>query len=385
MREVYLDNSATTFPKPECVYQAVDRFMRNCGGSPGRASHRKSQEADKTVVKTRQALARLFKISDPSRIVFTCNCTESINLAVKGILQPGDHIVITDLEHNAVLRPLWKLGKTMGIDISIVETTIDGFLDPSKVWSAINKRTRLICAVYANNVLGTILPIGDLAEIANKSHIPLLVDASQAAGVIPTNVDAMNISLFAFTGHKGLLGPQGTGGLFIREGIEVHALKQGGTGIGSESPEQPEMSPEGYEPGTPNAVGIAGLGAAVEFIEMTGIEKIRSHEISLNTHFIEAIQEIKGIRIFGPNDPEKKVGITLVNFEALDPGDVGKILDKKFGIMVRSGLHCSALTHRKLGTERKGAVRFSFGYFNTKEDVDYAIEAIKEISNAIYH
>ncbi|MBX9770502.1 MAG: aminotransferase class V-fold PLP-dependent enzyme [Candidatus Obscuribacterales bacterium] len=366
------------------MYAAADGFMRDCGGSPGRGLHRKARQADEIVFDTRKSLAALFGIKDPSRIVFTTNCTESLNLAIKGILKPGDHAILTDLEHNAMARPLWKLRETLGVELSIVTTNEDGSLNPAVIRDAIQSNTRLICCIHANNVMGSIMPIAAVGEIAGAHRIALLVDAAQTAGVLPIDVEAMKIDLLAFTGHKGLLGPQGTGGLYVREGIELEPLKEGGTGIRSESVEHPNIFPEGYEAGTLNGPGLAGLGAGVQFILGKGIEEFRRHETSLNERFIDAVQGIKGIQLYGPKDATKKVGITLLNFASLDPGEVGQLLDRKFGIMVRTGLQCSALSHQKLKTEKKGAIRFSFGYFNTFDDVEYAIDALQQISKALY-
>lgn len=383
-KSVYLDNSATTFPKPEAVYLAVDRFMRECGGSPGRGLNRKARQADEVVFETRKRLASLFNINDPSRVIFTANCTESLNLAIKGLLRRGDHAVLTDLEHNAMSRPLWKLRETLGLELSVVKTSEEGKLDPAAIEAAIRSNTRVICCVHANNVMGTITPIAAIGEIAQSHQITFLVDAAQTAGVLPIEVNSMNIDLLAFTGHKGLLGAQGTGGLYVREGLEIEPLKEGGTGIKSESVEHPNIFPEGYEAGTLNGPGISGLGAGVQFVMNQGTEAIRSHEMTLNERFMRGVDGIKGVQLYGPKDAMEKVGITLLNFASLDPGEVGQLLDRKFGLMVRTGLQCSALSHQKLGTEKKGAIRFSFGFFNTTDDVDYAIDAVRQISRALY-
>lgn len=384
MKEIYLDNSATTFPKPQAVCQAVESFMRCCGGSPGRGSHKKAREADEIVLGARQSVARLFGVTNPSRITFSSNCTESLNLAIKGIVQAGQHVVITDLEHNAVSRPLWKLKERMGIEISVIKTAADGILDPSAVERAIQNNTVLICCVHANNVMGTILPIADIAQIARKNGIYFLVDAAQSAGVLPLKVEEIGIDLLAFTGHKGLFGPQGTGGLYIREGVDVQSLKEGGTGIRSESLEQPVFAPEGYEAGTLNAPGLAGLKEGVDFVLDQGLDKIWSHEALLNNQFIQHLKNIDGVQIYGPEDPERKVAITSINLQSLDAAHVGELLDRKFGIMVRTGLQCSALTHHKLKTDQRGVVRFSFGYFNTLDDVSYTADALRQIARALY-
>lgn len=384
MRQVYLDNAATSFPKPECVYRAMDTFMRECGGSPGRASHRKARDADDVVLATRKALARLFGVPDHTRIVLTCNATESLNLAIKGIVRHGDHVVLTDLEHNAVARPLWRLRETLGVRVSVVDSTATGFVEPCRVADAIGDATRLVCCTYASNVLGTIQPVADIAEVAHWRRVPLLVDASQTAGIVPIDVQDMGIDLLAFTGHKALLGPPGTGGLYIRDGIALEALKHGGTGIASESLHEPHSVPEGYEAGTANSFGIAGLAAGIDFVSDRGVETIRAHEVFLNELLMESLRSLPGVVIYGPDSAERKVGITTFNLDGLDPADVGRILDQRFGVMVRTGLHCAALAHRKLRTERRGGVRVSFGYFNTVDDVGVITKALQQISAKIY-
>jgi len=380
--DVYLDNAATSFPKPESVYRAVDHYLRHCGGSPGRGSHRKARDGDAVVRETRGAVASLFHINDASRVVFTGNSTESLNLAIRGVLRANDHVIITDLEHNAVVRPLWKLRERLGIRVSIVESDPDGFIDPEEIARHLTENTRLICCVHASNVLGTIQPVAEIGRLARERPCLFLVDASQTAGALPIDVEAMNVDLLAFTGHKGLLGTPGTGGLFIREGVHVEPLKSGGTGISSESLDPPDVIPDGLEAGTFNTPGLAGLGAGVAFIQQTGVEQIRAHEVALNARFMELARTIPGVRLYGPCDARQKVGITLLTMEPFDPADVGRLLDRRYSVMVRTGLHCSALSHRKLGTEGHGAVRFSYSYFSTPSDVDRAVGALEEIALA---
>ncbi|MBI2933380.1 MAG: aminotransferase class V-fold PLP-dependent enzyme [Planctomycetes bacterium] len=381
---IYLDNAATTFPKPEVVYRAVDHYLRCCGGSPSRASHRKAREADTVVLQARQALARLFGIRDSTRLIFTCNSTESLNLAVQGALRERDHVVVTDLEHNALVRPLWRLRESRGVRVTIVPSGPEGFVDPRLVEEAVTSDTRMICCVHANNVLGTIQPVEEIGRVARRCEVAFLVDASQGAGVLPIDVEAMGIDLLAFTGHKGLLGPPGTGGLYVREGVVVQPLKHGGTGISSEELDPPDVMPEGYEPGTFNSAGLAGLLAGVRFIEETGVDRIHARERELNARFMDRVRGLRGVRLYGPPDAERKVGITLLNVEGLEAADVARLLDRKFGVMVRAGLHCSALSHRKLGTEHKGAVRFSFGYFTTLDQVEAAVDALCRIVDAVH-
>jgi len=384
MKTVYLDHGATSFPKPECVHQAIESFMRECGGSPGRGSHRKAREADAVVLETRRALAALLGVTNPERIVLTGNATESLNLAILGFVKPGDHVVLTDLEHNAVARPLWKLQSSRGVEISVVQSNHEGFVDPVAVAAAIRRETRLICCTHVNNVLGTIQPIADIADVASRREIPVLVDASQSAGLVRIDVEAMGVDLLAFTGHKALLGPPGTGGLYVREGLSIEPLKFGGTGVRSENLVQPDSMPEGYEAGTANASGIAGLGAAVNYVAARGVESIRAHEVCLNELFMESLSAIPGATVYGPSSAAGKVGITSLNLEGLDPIEVGRLLDRRFGVLVRAGLHCSALTHTKLRTQNRGAMRFSFGYSSTQDEVECALDALHQITATIY-
>lgn len=383
MTEIYLDNAATSYPKPECVYHAVEEFMRYGGRSPGRGSYPKAQESEQVLVRLRLALAQLFGVSNPSRIILTYNATDALNLALKGWLGESDHVILTDLEHNAVLRPLYGLRRTRNIELTVVRTNPHGKVDPDNIIKAITKRTRLIICTHASNVLGTLQPIEEIAKRAHEQDIPILVDGSQTAGAFPIHIEDLGIDMFAFTGHKSLMGPTGTGGLIVREGIELAPLREGGTGSHSENPEQPTTWPERYEAGTPNMFGLVGLLAAVEFLLKTGTGCIRRHELDLTRRLMKKLYEITGVMVYGP-EPEAKVGITSIGFGSLDPAETGQILGKKFGIMVRTGIHCAPFAHANLGTKGRGTVRFSVGWFNTQEEIDTAIEAVCEISKAIY-
>jgi cysteine desulfurase family protein len=380
--QIYLDQAATSFPKPHDVREAISDYISTCGGSPGRGSHRKARQAQEMVHETRCTLAHFFGVRDPSRLVFTSNSTEALNLAIHGVLRPGDEILITDLEHNAVARPVWKFRESLGIDLAIVESGPDGIVDPASIAAKIGPRTRLVCCPHVNNVLGTIQPIAEIGRLTRERGVLFLVDASQSAGVLPIDVVAMNIDLLAFTGHKSLLGPAGTGGLYVREGVVLEPLKLGGTGIASESLEPPSLMPEAYEAGTPNAPGLAGLLAGVRFVRMLDLDRILEHERMINARFVDKIHRIPGLRLYGPSDPATKVGITLFSLETLDPTDVASLLDRRYSVMVRSGLHCSALTHRKLGTEHRGAVRVSCGWMTSPSEIDAAAAALAEIAAA---
>jgi len=383
MTEVYLDNAATSYPKPESVYQAVENFMRQIGASPARGSYIKAQESERILLKLRSKLSNLLGITDPSNLIFTANSTDALNLAVKGFLKEGDHVVVTDLEHNALLRPLWSLRRTRGIDITIVKSNAQGQVSPNDMIQAVTPRTRLVACIHASNVLGTLQPIQEISKKTRELGIPLLVDGSQTAGAVPVNVEELGIDMFAFTGHKSLLGLPGTGGLFLRSGLELEPLREGGNGLNSESLEQPITRPERYESGTPNMIGLAGLLAGVEYLSDTGIDKIREHEIKLNQQLMEQFKKIDGVIIHGP-EADKKVAITSISLKELDTTEVGQMLGKKFGIMVRTGIHCSPLIHKNLPSKEKGTIRFSLGWANTQQDVEMAANAVRDIAQAIY-
>lgn len=378
---IYMDNAATSWPKPESVYQAVDRFNREIGASPGRGSHRKTIEAGFLLLEAREALAKLFNIGENSNIVFTVNVTTALNIALKGILNPGDHVIVSSMEHNAVARPLATLEK-MGVDISIIQCAPDGSLDPHDVKSGLRDNTRLISILHASNVTGTIMPVAEVGKIAHQAGALFLVDAAQTAGILPIDVEKQNIDILAFTGHKGLMGPQGTGGLYIRPGVEIRPLIEGGTGSLSELVHQPDFLPDRFESGTPNTPGIAGLGAGVKFLLETGVENIRKHEQELTDLLISGLKEIKGITIYGPGDGRKQTAVVSINLDGIDCGELSFLLDKKYGIISRSGLHCAPMAHKTIGTLHKGTCRLSPGYFTTQDDINRVIRAIDEISRS---
>ena len=376
---VYLDNAATSFPKPEVVYRAADEFMRTVGVNAGRGAYKQALEADRIIYETRRNLAKLFNVKDVSRIVFTFNITDSLNLAVKGILNPGDHVITSSMEHNAVWRPLKVLEEERGISITAVHCDVEGNLDPLKVKNALTEKTKLVVLIHASNVTGTVMPIAEVGAIARENNIPFLVDSAQTAGLYPIDVETMNIDLLAFTGHKGLMGPMGTGGLYIREGISIKPLKEGGTGGDSILEHQPDSLPDRYEAGTPNVSGIAGLGAAVKFILDEGVEKIHNKEAALTGYALHILSEINGITLYGPKDNINRVGVISLNIMDLNPQKAGHVLDEKYGIMVRTGLHCAPCAHRTIGTIERGTIRIGLGYFSTEEDIDCFIEAVKDI------
>lgn len=382
MSIIYLDNAATSFPKPPQVVEAIVSFLAKVGANPGRSGHRLSVEAGRIVYETREALAQLFSISDPLRIVFGHNATEMLNLVLTGFLCPGDHVITSSMEHNSVMRPLRAMEKN-GVEISVVKCSPEGLLDLADLERAIRPNTRLIVLNHASNVTGTILPIREAGKLARQYGAYLLVDAAQTAGAYPINVEADSIDFLAFTGHKSLLGPTGTGGLYIGPRVpleKLKPLKRGGTGSRSELEEQPDFLPDKYESGTLNAAGLAGLGAGVRFILEIGVEEIRRHELKLTALLLEGLSSIERVRLYGPADLSLRVGIVSFNLEGLAPSDVALALDEEFGVMCRPGLHCAPSAHKTTGTFPEGTVRFSVGFFNTAEEIEKAVEAVREIA-----
>jgi cysteine desulfurase family protein len=380
LRSVYLDNAATTYPKPESAYAAMESFSREVGGSPGRSGHRRSLKAGRGVLEAREAVAELLGVNDSSRVVFTKNATEALNLVILGILGNGGHAVITSLEHNSVWRPLVALSNQEKASYSIVRCDPDGSLEPSRLHEALRPDTRLIVCTHASNVLGALLPIEKVAELAGDRDIPFLVDAAQTAGRYPLHPEKIGLQYVAFTGHKELFGPQGTGGLYMAPGWEVEPLTYGGTGSRSESPVQPEFLPDRYESGTLNAMGLAGLHAGVQFVLEKSVPEIRRHEEELTARLIEGLLSLPGVTVYGPGDWDRRIGIVSFNLDGFDSSEVASRLDVAYGICVRSGLHCSPLAHRTAGTLEKGAVRVGFSYMNTVDDVDYLLESLAEIA-----
>ena len=376
----YFDNAATSYPKPDEVYSVLIETMRNKGGNPGRGSHRMAIEAFRAVYETRVKLAKLFNIDDPLRIAFTQNATMSLNFAIKGVLEKGDHVITTSLEHNSVLRPLFSMEDQEKVDLTIVEADYQGLISIEDIEKSIQKNTKAIVITHASNLTGTIIPIEKIGEIAKKHGILLIVDASQSAGVLEIDVNKMNIDILCFTGHKSLFGPQGTGGIYLRKGVEIRPLMEGGSGSHSKLKRQPQEMPDLLECGTLNAPAIAALGAGVDFILKTGMENIRKHENEITEAFIKGVKGIEGVRVYGP-ETEKRTPVVTLNIGDIDPAELSALLDEEYDIAVRPGMHCAPLAHRSIGTYETGAVRFSFGYFNTIKEVTEAIKALKEISD----
>ena len=401
-RLIYLDNASTTFPKPSQVQEAMIHYLCHVGANPGRSGHQLATEASRIIQDAREQIARLLHVDDSSRIVFTLNVTESLNTIIHGFLNPDDHVITTAMEHNSVMRPLKYLESKGRISLSVIPCDRKGYLDLDLLGRAIHNKTALVVLNHASNVCGTIQDIHAVRSIIGE--IPLLVDAAQTAGCYPIDVMADAVDFLAFTGHKGLLGPQGTGGFYMRKGLSVRPLKRGGTGSVSEKMEQPDFLPDALESGTQNNVGLAGLGAGVAFLLGEGVENIREHEKALTTAFLDKLYDVQGLTIYGPLNAEDQTATIAFTFDTILPGqddsgftgcgsinlawleegitanEAGGLLDTEYDILVRSGLHCAPLAHQTLGTYPEGAIRVSFGYFNTLEDVVYTADVIRKIA-----
>jgi cysteine desulfurase family protein len=378
MMNIYLDNAATSWPKPEAVYQAVDHFMREVGATPGRGGYRREEEAAHIADQTRAALAELFHAPDPAGVAFTMNATQAINMALKGLLRPGDHVITSSIEHNAMWRPLKALERH-GIEVTAVPSAADGTFAPVVVEEAIRPATRLIAMLHASNVLGTILPVVEVGEMAQKHGIPFLVDAAQTAGAYPIDMAAMGIDLLAFSGHKGLYGPHGTGGLVVRPGIALETWVEGGSGAESAPETMPEALPLRLEAGTQNAAGIAGLFAGVDFVQKQGVEQIREHEMAMTALLIDLLRDAPGLSMLGPADLIHRTAVVSVTIEGYVPEQLAMVLDQVFDIATRAGLHCAPQAHRTAGTLESGALRFSPGYFTTADEINETAEALLSI------
>jgi cysteine desulfurase/selenocysteine lyase len=383
-RRIYADNAATSFPKPPAVLAAMIDYAERLGASAGRGAYRESLETARIVAACRQRLARLLNAEDPRRIVFTFNCTEALNLALRGWLRSGDHVVATRSEHNSVLRPLHDLTAMLGIHVTY--TDVDrrtGRIAPDAVAHALRPQTRLIVVQHAGNVTGALHPIAEIGALARQRGIPLLVDAAQTVGHVPIDVRDMNIDLLAFPGHKGLLGPLGTGGLYIRTGMEteLRPLVAGGTGSVSERPVQPDFMPDKYEAGSHNAIGLAGLAAALVWLLDEGVESIRRHEEAICRRFLARAADIDGLTVFGPHDPLHRVAVFSVRVAGLTTEALSAALENDFGILTRGGLHCAPWAHAALGTDADGGTtRLSFGPFNSLDDVDASLDALASLT-----
>jgi cysteine desulfurase/selenocysteine lyase len=378
---IYLDNGATSFPKPEEVYSYMDYFYRHFGVNPGRSGYDLCLEAEATVDSTRQMLTSLFNGTDPNRLCFSYNSTDALNLIIFGMLRLGDHAITTTIEHNSVLRPLYHLSQD-GIDVDYVPFDGAGFVDPDDIRKMFRPNTRLVIVNHASNVIGTVQPIGEIGRYCREAGIPFAIDASQSAGKIPIDMEGQLVDVVAFTGHKSLLGPTGIGGLYVREGIEIRHTRAGGTGVRSADRAHLDEYPFRLEYGTHNTIGIAGLNAGLKWVLARGIESIHEHEMKLARILHDGLENIPGVILYVQEDLANHIAVLAFNVEGMDAGDVGTMLDVDHDIACRTGLHCAPLLHEQLGTAGiRGSVRFSIGPFNTEEQIATAIAAVEEIAS----
>lgn len=375
---IYMDNAATTMHKPQEVIDAVVMAMSSMGNA-GRGVNEASLSASRIIYDTREKLCRLFGAEDPRQIVFTPNSTESLNIAIKGILNPGDHVIATMLEHNSVLRPLYEMEKK-GVRLTIVKSDQNGCFNLKDIEDAIAEDTKMIVCTNGSNLTGNYVDPEPVGTLARERGIVFVVDASQTAGVFPIDVQKMKIDVLCFTGHKGMLAPQGTGGMYVRKGLVIRPLKSGGSGVQTYSKTHPIEMPTALEAGTLNGHGIAGLHAAVEYLEKTGVDNIRAREQDLMWRFYEGVKDIPGVKVYGDFSSKNRCPIVTLNIGDYDSSEVSDELLTEYGISTRAGGHCAPLMHEALGTVEQGAVRFSFSHYNTEEEVDTAIEAIRELS-----
>jgi len=381
---VYLDNAATSWPKPPQVADAMRRFLTDVGANPGRSGHRLSVEAARTVFRAREAVARLVGLEDPLRLVFCMNATHALNLALQGLLRPGQHVVTTGMEHNSVMRPLRAL-ESRGIAFTVVPCSPDGVLDTAAVERVLRPETKLVVLTHASNVVGTILPVCEVAAIARRHGALVLVDAAQSVGALPFTLADLGADLLAFTGHKALLGPMGTGGLVIGEGVDLahfEPLVRGGTGSRSESQAQPDFLPDKFESGTLNVVGLAGLAAGVEWILERGVAGLRAREAELTASLLAGLGELPGVRVYGTRDPDRQLSTVSFTIAGMEPGEVGRRLDEEHAIAARVGLHCSPIAHETMGTFPDGTVRLSLGAFTTEDDVACTLAGVGALARA---
>ena len=377
---IYLDNGATSFPKPEEVYLYMDYFYRNYGVNPGRSGYDLCMETGEVVENTRKMMTKFFNGTDPNRLVFSYNSTDALNLIMFGLLQPGDHAVSTTVEHNSVLRPLYHLQRD-GVEVEFVPFDASGFVDPDEIEKRIKKNTKLVIVNHASNVIGTIQPVGEIGRRCRKHGVVFAIDASQSAGKIPIDMEAMNIDIVAFTGHKSLLGPTGIGGMYVREGIDIRHTRAGGTGVRSAVKYHLNEYPYRMEYGTHNVVGIAGLNAGIKWILNKGMGALHEHEMKLTDMLRKGLKDVDGVTLYVQDDLTDHISVFLFNVDGMEAMNTGTILDVDYNIACRTGLHCAPLVHEQLGlTEKHGGVRFGIGPFNTEEHIQTAIQAVRDIA-----
>lgn len=382
---IYLDNAATSFPKPEAVYAAVDDYNRRIGAAVGRSAYRQATEVQATVNRCRKRAAELLGAESPDRVIFTFNGTDGLNMALWGLLEPGDHVVTSAVEHNSVRRPLRELQSRCAVEVTVVPADSQARIEPADVRNALRPNTKLVALIHASNVTGTVQPIADVGEIARQAEALFLVDAAQTAGHLPIDLGQLPIDLLACSGHKGLLGLLGTGLLYIRPGVEerVHSFRQGGTGSNSEDDHQPAMLPDKYEAGNHNAPGLYGLEAALTYLQERTVQSVHVHEQQLTARLLEGLVGVRGIERFGPPNVEGRVGVVSVGIPGWEPQVLAGVLDENFHIQTRAGLHCAPGVHRSIGTfDRGGTVRLSVGPFTTAEHVDAAVQALRDIARS---
>lgn len=377
---IYLDNAATSWPKPESVYRELDAFSRNFAANPGRSGYRMAVESERRVQDCRARLARLLNAESADRIVLTFNATDGLNMALRGLLGPGDHVVTTSIEHNSINRPLTAMAKAGTISFDKAEPGPDGVVPAEAVGKLVRKNTKLLALTGASNVLGTLQPVAEYARLGRERGVVTLIDASQSVGVVPLDVRALGVDLVAFPGHKNLFGPMGTGALYVREGLGLRTFREGGTGFRADEEVQPEDMPFHLEGGTPNAHGYAALAAGLAFVEETGLERIHAHERDLALRFARAVADNPKVTVHCAADAAARLGPVSITIRGADPGAVGTVMDEKYDLACRPGIHCAPGAHRWLGTMPKGTVRFSFGWFNTPEHVEAAVRAVNEVS-----
>lgn len=379
---IYFDNAATSWPKPPGVSEAMVHFLTEVGANPGRSGHRLSIEAARVVYRARVAVAELFHAPDPLRVIFGHNVTEALNLALYGLLRPGDHVITGSMEHNSMMRPLRALERR-GVELTVVPCSAEGFLDPSGVEATMRPNTKMVALNHASNVVGTLLPVAEVGAICRRRDLLLLVDVAQTGGAYPIDMQAEAIDLLAFTGHKALYGPTGTGGLIVGERVnvaEMEPLKRGGTGSRSEFEDHPDFLPDLGESGTPNAVGLAGLEAGMRWVLHRGVEAIRAHEVEIAQRLIGGLAAISRVTVYGPRDAELQTATVSFTLDGLSPSAIGLRLDEAYGIMCRVGLHCAPSAHRTLGTFPVGTVRFGLGAMNRAAQVDEALVAVEALA-----
>ncbi len=383
---IYFDNAATSWPKPEAVYDAVDRYQREIGGPNGRSGYREALEANRVVERARRGVAKLIGATDPLHVVFGCNGTDVLNLAIRGSVRPGDHVVTTVCDHNSVLRPLRALREQHDVAVTYVPCDGHGFVSPDDVRAALRPNTRLVAVVHASNVTGAIQPIAEIGTIVRESEALFLVDAAQSLGHVSIDVGHLEVDLLAAPGHKGLLGPLGTGVLYLRPGVErvLEPLRYGGTGTQSDEDRQPEVLPDKYEPGNHNMLGLAGLVAAAEFLQQQSVETIEAHHSKLAAHLLERLRAIEGVTIHGPQTATDRTSVVSITVDGYDPQELAAMLEASHRIQCRAGLHCAPRMHQSLGTSASGGtVRFSPGYATSLDDIDAVTRAVEEIAGGV--